>query len=160
MSFRFCRVQLYMMPNVSSRQKCEVRRGPLYRRHRRKSGRRVFVDTEVIRGGPLLEVAAHGREARAAPRYPAVAVSSTSSPRAIRGRCYCVRNLYATIRATMLAKISSAGMDFRIIGIVEWRATDRLRSGLGPLWSRLTLPSAVGVRAFGSGAAPTPLISL
>ena len=43
----------------------------------------------------------------------------------IRGRCYCVRNLYAIIRATMLAKISSAGRDFRIIGIVEWRAADR-----------------------------------
>lgn len=40
-------------------------------------------------------------------------------------RCYCVRNLYATIRATMLAKISSAGRDFRIIGMVEWRAADR-----------------------------------
>jgi hypothetical protein len=62
---------------------------------------------------------------RAAPRYRAVAVSGTSSTRAIRGRCYCVRNLYATIRATMLAKISSAGRDFRIIGIVEWRAADR-----------------------------------
>jgi hypothetical protein len=61
----------------------------------------------------------------AAPRYRAVAVSSTSSPRAIRGRCYCVRNLYATIRATMLAKISRAVMDFRIGGIVEWRAADR-----------------------------------
>ena len=36
--------------------------------------------------------------------------------------CYCVRNLYATIRATMIAKISSAGRDFRIVGIVEWRA--------------------------------------
>jgi hypothetical protein len=44
---------------------------------------------------------------------------------AIRGRCYCVRNLYATIRATMLAKISSAWRDFRIIGIVEWRAAGR-----------------------------------
>jgi hypothetical protein len=40
-------------------------------------------------------------------------------------RCYCVRNLYATIRATMLAKISSAERDFRIIGLVEWRAADR-----------------------------------
>ena len=38
--------------------------------------------------------------------------------------CYCVRNLYVTIRATMLAKISSAGRDFRIIGLVEWRAAD------------------------------------
>ena len=46
-------------------------------------------------------------------------------PPAIRGRCYCVRSLYATIRATMLAKISSAGRDFRIIGIVEWRAADK-----------------------------------
>jgi len=36
----------------------------------------------------------------------------------IRMRCYCVRNLYATIRATMLAKISSAERDFRIIGLV------------------------------------------
>jgi hypothetical protein len=42
----------------------------------------------------------------------------------IRRRCYCVRNLYATIRATMLAKISSAGSDLRIIGLVEWRAAD------------------------------------
>ena len=104
-------------------------RCPLFGRYEGKSGRRghrVFVDTEVIRGGPLLEVTGHGRGAwRAAPRYRAVAVSSTSSPRAIRGRCYCVRNLYATIRATMLAKISSAGRDFRIIGLVEWRAADR-----------------------------------
>src|SRR3979490_2520995 len=46
-------------------------------------------------------------------------------PRTIRERCYCVRNLYATIRATMLAKISSAERDFRIIGLVEWRAADR-----------------------------------
>ena len=38
--------------------------------------------------------------------------------------CYCVRNLYVTIRATMLAKISSAAMDFRIIGPVELRAAD------------------------------------
>ena len=45
------------------------------------------------------------------------------NPRALM--CYCVRNLYATIRATMLAKISSAGRDFRIIGLVEWRAADR-----------------------------------
>jgi hypothetical protein len=43
-------------------------------------------------------------------------------PRALM--CYCVRNLYVTIRATMLAKISSAGRDFRIIGLVEWRAAD------------------------------------
>jgi hypothetical protein len=85
-----------------------------------------FVDAEVIRGGPPLEVAGHGREAwRAAPRYRAVAVGSPSSPRAIRGRYYCVRNLYATIRATMLAKISSAGRDSRIIDTVEWRAADR-----------------------------------
>ena len=43
----------------------------------------------------------------------------------IRGQCYCARNLYATIRATMLAKISSAGRDFRIIGLAEWPAADR-----------------------------------
>jgi len=76
------------------------------------------------------------------------------------GRCYCVRNLYATIRATMLAKISSAGRDFRIIGLVEWRAADRPGWGLDRLWNRTTLLSVVGVRAFGSGAAPTPPISL
>src|SRR4030081_581573 len=40
-------------------------------------------------------------------------------------RCYCARNLYATIRATMLAKISSAERDFRIMGLVEWGAADR-----------------------------------
>jgi len=39
--------------------------------------------------------------------------------------CYCVRNLYVTIRATMIAKISSAGKDFWLIGLVEWRAADR-----------------------------------
>ena len=37
---------------------------------------------------------------------------------------YCIRNLYVTIRATMLAKISRAGRDFRIIGPVELRAAD------------------------------------
>jgi len=47
-------------------------------------------------------------------------------PHTIRGRCYCVKNLYATINATMPAKISSAGSEFRIIGLVEWRAADRL----------------------------------
>jgi hypothetical protein len=109
--------------------KCEVQRCPPFGRYQGKSGRRghrVFVDAEVIQGGPLLEVVGHGREAlRAAPGFRAVAVSSTSSPHTIRGRCYCVKNLYATIRATMLAKISSAGRDFRIIGLVEWRAADR-----------------------------------
>ena len=59
------------------------------------------------------------------PQVRAVAVSGTSSPHTIRERCYCIRNPYATIRATMLAKISSAGRDFRIIGIVEWRVADR-----------------------------------
>ena len=39
--------------------------------------------------------------------------------------CYCVRNLYVTIRATMLAKISSAGRDFRIIDLVDWSPADR-----------------------------------
>ena len=81
-------------------------------------------------GGHTRRAAARGGVARqrslaSRPRFRAVAVSSTSSPHTIRGRCYCVRNLYATIRATMLAKISSAGRDFRIIGLVEWRAADR-----------------------------------
>jgi hypothetical protein len=44
------------------------------------------------------------------------------NPRALMG--YCVRNLYVTIRATMLAKISRAGRDFRIIGPVELRVAD------------------------------------
>jgi hypothetical protein len=56
----------------------------------------------------------------------AVAVRDTSSPHTIRGRFDCINNLYATINATMLAKISSAGSDFRIIGLVEWRPADRL----------------------------------
>src|ERR1700730_2189926 len=98
-------------------------------RYQGKSGRRghrVFVDTEVIRGGPLLEVAGHGREAwQARPRVTRGCCEQPFVPAGIRGRCYCARNLYATIRATMLAKISSAGRDFRIIGIVEWRAADR-----------------------------------
>src|SRR5258708_36677847 len=113
---------------VSFWHKCEVQRCPLFGRYHGKNGRRghrVFVDAEVIRGGPLLEVAGHGREAWRAARFRAVAVSSTLSPHTIRGRGYWVRNLYATIRATMLAKISSAGRDFRIIGLVEWRAADR-----------------------------------
>ena len=42
---------------------------------------------------------------------------SAHNPRALM--CYCVRNLYVTIRAAMLAKISSAERDFRIIGLVE-----------------------------------------
>jgi hypothetical protein len=82
-------------------------------------------------GGRTRRPAARGGEVRqrslaSRPRFRAVAVSSTSSQHTIRGRCYCVRNLYATIRATMLAKITSAGRDFRIIGLglVEWRAAD------------------------------------
>jgi hypothetical protein len=64
--------------------------------------------------------------AKTASRDCAIAVSGTSSPHTIRGWRYCIKNLYATINATMLAKISSAGRDFRIIGLVEWRAADRL----------------------------------
>jgi len=49
------------------------------------------------------------------------------SPRhTIGGRCYCVRNMYPRINAITLAKISSAGIDFRIVCLVEWRAADRL----------------------------------
>jgi hypothetical protein len=44
------------------------------------------------------------------------------NPWALMG--YCVSNLYVTIRATMLAKISRAGRDFRIIGPVELRVAD------------------------------------
>jgi len=86
-----------------------------------------FVDSEVIRGMPLQEVAGNGREA-----WRAVSGAlrgcceqhfvPAHNPRALMS--YCVRNLYVAIRATMLAKISSAGRDFRIIGPVEWRAAD------------------------------------
>jgi hypothetical protein len=69
-------------------------------------------------------VAGHGSLANRS-RFRAVAVSSASSPHTSRERCYCARNLDATISATMLAKISSAGRDFRVIGLVEWRAADR-----------------------------------
>jgi hypothetical protein len=103
-------------------------RCPLFGRYEGKSGRRghrVFVDTEVIRGGPLLEVAGHGREAWRAAAGPRGCCGRHFFPAPIRERCYCVRNLYAAIRATMLAKISSAERDFRIIGLVEWRAADR-----------------------------------
>ena len=44
------------------------------------------------------------------------------NPWALMGQC--VRNPYATIRATMLAKISRARRDFEIIGPVELRAAD------------------------------------
>jgi hypothetical protein len=77
----------------------------------------------------------------------------------LAGRCYCVRNLYATISATMLAKISSRRV-FRILGVIKWRTADRAGWGLGRFPRRTTLLSVVGPRAFGSGAAPTPPISL
>ena len=80
-------------------------------------------DDDVI--GVLVAEATGGARQRSLaepPRFRAVA-GGTSSPHTIRGRCYCVKNLYATISATMLAKISSAGRDFRTIGL--WRAADR-----------------------------------
>ena len=102
---------------------------------RRKSRRQLFSDIdEPLYSCGLLEsgddvVGVLGGDWRgsaeklsAPPRFRAVAVSGTSSPHT-SGRCYCVKNLYATISATMLAKISSAGRDFRIIGL--WRAADR-----------------------------------
>jgi hypothetical protein len=95
---------------------------------RTSRGHPVFVDAEVIRGRPLQEVAGHGREAwRAASGVLRGCCDQhfvpAHNPRALM--CYCVRNLYVTIRATMLAKISSAGRDFRIIGLVECRVADR-----------------------------------
>ena len=79
------------------------------------------------KAGPLIEVAGHGREAwRAAQVSRGCCEHYFFSPYTIRGRYYCVKNLYATINATMHAKISSAGSDFRIIGLVEWRAADRV----------------------------------
>jgi hypothetical protein len=110
--------------------KCEVQRYPLFGRYQGKPNvarTSRFVDSEVIRGMPLQEVAGDGREA-----WRAVSGAlrgcceqhfvPAHNPRALMS--YCVRNLYVTIRATMLAKISSAGRDFRIIGPVEWRAAD------------------------------------
>jgi hypothetical protein len=80
-----------------------------------KNGRRA--DVALCRFGgharrPLQEVTGHGREAwrsasealrgcRAQHFVPA------HNPRSLM--CYCVKNLYVTIRATMLAKISSGG---------------------------------------------------
>src|SRR5258708_27649368 len=53
---------------------------PLFGRYQGKSDRRghlVFVDAEIIRGGPLLEVAGHGRKAwRAAPGSARFSTSS------------------------------------------------------------------------------------
>jgi hypothetical protein len=44
------------------------------------------------------------------------------NPRALMG--YCVRILYVTIRATMLAKINRARRDFPIVGPVALRAAN------------------------------------
>jgi hypothetical protein len=52
------------------------------------------------------------------PFMPLTQAGGGGHPRALT--CYCVRNLYVTIRATMLAKISKAGSDFR--SQVELRA--------------------------------------
>jgi hypothetical protein len=77
-------------------------------------GPRVFVDAEVIRGRRCNNWrGTSGKKQHFVPAH---------NPRALI--CYCVRNLYVTIRATMLAKISSAARDFRIIGPVELRAAD------------------------------------
>ena len=113
-----------------NRHKREVQRYPLFGRYQGKPNvarTSRFVDSEVIRGMPLQEVAGDGREA-----WRAVSGAlrgcceqhfvPAHNPRALMS--YCVRNLYVTIRATMLAKISSAERDFRIIGLVEWRAAD------------------------------------
>jgi hypothetical protein len=62
-------------------------------------------------------IAAAGRNVAAKKCAP-----NAHHPRALMG--YCIRNLYVTIRATVLAKISRAGRDFRIIGPVELRAAD------------------------------------
>ena len=76
--------------------------------------------------GPLLEVAGHGEKLGEPPQVPHGCCEQhfvpAHNPRALM--CYCVRNLYVTIKATMLAKISSAARDFRIIGPVELRAAD------------------------------------
>ena len=60
----------------------------------------------------------------------------------------------------MLAKISRAWKDFRSVGPVELCVADGAGGGLGGLLNRTTLPAVVGLRAGGSGAAPTPPISL
>jgi hypothetical protein len=58
----------------------------------------------------------------------------------------------------MLAKISRAGRDFRIAGPIELRATDG--GDLDGFCNRPTLLFVIGLRACGSGAVPTPPISV
>jgi hypothetical protein len=86
---------------------------------------RVWRDPAVVGGDGIepptsSELAEHDQGSR----FHAVVVGSTSSRHTVSGRRYRVSNLYATIRATRPAKISSAGRDFRIVGLVEWRAAD------------------------------------
>jgi hypothetical protein len=77
--------------------------------------------------GPLIAVAGRGREAwRAAQVSRGCCERYFFTPHTIRGRYYCVKILNTTINATMQAKISNAGSDFRIIGLVELRAADTL----------------------------------
>src|SRR5216684_1576156 len=115
------------LPGTNARCR-DVRYLVAIREKRTSRGHRVFVDAEVIRSRPLQEVAGHCREAwRAASGVLRGCCDQhfvpAHNPRALM--CYCLRNLYATIRATMLAKISSAGRDFRIIGFVDCRAANR-----------------------------------
>src|SRR5215211_602783 len=51
------------------------------------------------------------------------------------GMCCHIRNLYARMRPTITAKISSAGTDLRAVGIVAWRAADRPGSSSDRLWT-------------------------
>src|ERR1700730_8510478 len=86
--------------------------------------------TDVARTSHFCRFADHTREAAArsrGARQRSLASHLRGSARLLGAALghYCARNLHATIRATMLAKISSAGRDFRIIGLVEWRAADR-----------------------------------
>ena len=94
-------------------------------RNWQKRGLRVLSMRKSHEAGPLIEVVGHGREASHQVSR-GCCERSFFSPHTICVRYYCVKNLYATINATIHAKISSAESDFRIIGLVEWRAADRL----------------------------------
>jgi hypothetical protein len=78
--------------------------------------------TDVAQTSRFCRCGGHTRQAAATIDGARQRKIPAHNPRALMG--YCVRNLYVTIRATMLAKISSAARDFRIIGPVELRAAD------------------------------------
>jgi hypothetical protein len=80
---------------------------------------------EAIAAGCAARGGGYGREAWRTAQFHAFCCERHFYPHTIRDRCHCVKNLYATISAAMLAKIST-GINFRNFGVIEWRAADRL----------------------------------